>query len=269
MKIMIKQLLLAILFRLLAFQSLAQVNVGPKLLALGMNTGSVTDSFNTHGNPAMITATEQPTIAFSHLQFLMDNELSEQIFSAIWPLKLAHVGLNSYRYGFSGFNELEMGLTIARRFGKLFSLGIKLNYHQLKITNYGLTTRLSVDIGLGYKLDSLWSVGLHINRIGRKTFSENWRNPVDEIVSVGAGCQLSDKILIAATLHLTTTTKNLGFGMNYQLIPALALRFGLTTKPFKQYTGIGLTLKNLSLDLALEHDPMLTHKPQLGVTYAF
>lgn len=265
---MLRRFLFLVLFTFFIRDLTAQNHFGPKVMALGSSPSVIIDPYNTNGNPAVIAAVERPTIALSHLQSTIDKSLRTQIFSYIWPFKQTSVALNLYHYGIEVFKESHIGITVARRFGNLH-LGVKINSNQLQILHYGAQRYLSTDVGMMYKLDTIWSVGLHVNHIKHSNRPPDLWQTSSTSLAIGTTYKVSDKILFATTIQVMQKWLTTGFGMDYQMIAVLAIRLGISTQPFKQHFGIGLSIHKLKIDIALQNDSILAQQPQLGVVYAF
>lgn len=253
------------------YNCVAQTNLGPRLTALGNNGAAVSDIWSTDANPSGITNTTSPTIAINYKKYLFESELSSQAASFILPLQKNSIGLSFERYGIAEFNELKAGLAIAKKFGSKLSISIKGNYHQIKITNYGATTGLSIDVGAMYQYNDHLTFGIYTNNPSLQKYNTKAiSNHIPTIIHIGAAYQASDKLLIA-----TTASKDLdkaidvGLGVDYKLIEMLRLRGGLTAKPFKQYAGFGINYRKFMIDFAVENDPYLDYVPQIALAYAF
>lgn len=265
---LIRSIFLAVFF-IIVNCCCAQSNSGPKIMASGISTATTADYYNTHGNPANILSTNYCTISFAHLQFSEDNELSEQIFNTIWPSKLFHFALNIYRYGISAYQKLESGLTFSKQFGKRISVGLKFNHHQLKIQNYGSTSDFSIDIGIKYKLDTIWTIGFHVNNLNPIVPKDVIKQSLIHTTwNIGVAYSLSDKILFSVAVQKTRRI-DFGLAIDYQAISVLAFRGGISFNPFKQYVGLGILFNKFAMDLAMENSLYFTQKPQLGITYEF
>lgn len=88
--------------------------------------------------------------------------------------------------------------------------------------------------------------------------------------NIGASYQASDKILIATTIaKMPNLATDVRLGFDYKLIDLLSLRAGLSTKPFKQHAGFGISYKSFAMDMATRYDTNLGYAPQIAVGYAF
>lgn len=248
-----------------------QSHLGAKLMAMGNNGNTVTDVWCTQANPAGISGLASPILALDYTKYLFAPDLSRQAVALAVPIRKNYLGFGFDRYGITEYNEIKAGFTIAKKFGKQLAIGIRGNYHQLKISNYGASTAFSLDVGVHYKLKEQLLFGLYITNPAQQKFSSKAisSNP-PSTAYFGLSYLVSNKVLIAT--NLTKTLKvplDLAIGIDYRLIELLSLRGGLTVKPFKQYAGFGLNYSKFMLDMAVESDPHLGYSPQITLGYAF
>lgn len=249
----------------------AQSFLGSKLAGMGNNGAAVKDIWSVEANMAGITSISSPSIAINYVNLFFENEISQQAFAFILPIRNNYLGFSLQRYGITEFNEIKAGFAYAKKFSNKLSIGIKGNYHQIKINNYGETTGFTADVGIMYSLDRYFTFGLYLNNPGKQKYIDHTiLNNIPSTVNAGVSYQASNKILIATIIRKElNATIDVGIGLDYQLLEVISLRGGITMKPFKQYGGIGFNHKKFILDLALENDPNLGYSPQITLAYAF
>lgn len=250
---------------------LAQNPIGARLMAIGGHSAAVDDSWNFTGNFKNHKHSNTPKIAVGYTKYFYGNELSNQSLKFILPIKNYEAGLSIQRYGITEFNQLTAGASLAKNFGDRFSIGLRTNYHQLKIQNYGSAIGFSIDAGAMYHLDNQTTIGVNVNNPSKQTYQKsNASISIPSIVNFGIAYQASSKILIATNVSKEFNKKyDVGLGLDYRLLEVLSLRGGITMKPFKQYGGVGIEHKKFNLDVAIESDPYLGYSSQIGIAYAF
>jgi len=249
----------------------AQNNLGPRLTAMGNNGTAIMDVWALQANAAGITDLERPTISLNYIKHLFSDEISTQALVAVVPFKNNYVGLSFQRYGFSEYNDSKIGFTYAKKFGNKLSAATNVNYHQLKIANYGSSTGFSIDVGVLYQFDQQFVFGAFVSNPSKQKFSS--AEVVAQIptsFNVGASYLASDKVLIATTINkFLDQPIDVKLGIDYKIMDLLSLRGGLSAKPFKQYAGFGLNYKKFLLDMATTYDANLGYAPQIAIGYAF
>jgi hypothetical protein len=265
-----KQILMIMMLQFSIIVCLGQ-NFGARLTAMGMNSAAVTDEWNLTGNPAGITAIRSPTLSLNYMKYLTVADLSRQAIALTLPIGYAALGFYLDRYGITQYNEINTGAAFAKKFGDKFSLALRINYHQIKISNYGATTGFSVDVGAIYRMNEQLTIGLYINNPTLQKYTSRFiQTTIPTAIYTGISYHISDKVLLATTISkYIGLSFDTGFGIDYKLIQLLSLRAGLTIKPFKQYAGFGLSYNKLIIDVTIESDPFISYKPQFGISYAF
>lgn len=264
-----------IIFPLILFCSVslvcAQNMLGPKMTAMGNNGAAITHVWSITANIAGITAVQSPSLALNYANYFFDKQLSRQAIALIIPIQHNYLGIGFQRYGITEYHEIKAGFAYAKKFGNSLSIGIKANYHQLKISNYGNTSGLSVDVGILYQLNQQLVIGLYFNNPAQQKYN-NATIAIDipNAFHIGATYLANNKVLLATTISKSShTALDVALGIDYQIIPLASLRGGLSLKPFKHYAGVGLNFKKLSIDVAFESDPYLSYSPQISLAYAF
>jgi len=260
-----------LLISLTPFYLFAQNNLGPRLTAMGNNGAAVTDVWALQANPSGITSLDRPTISLNYIKHLFSNEISTQASVAIIPFKNNFVGASFERYGFAEYSESKIGFAYAKKFGDKLSIALNGNYHQLKIANYGSSTSFSIDVGALYHFNEEFAFGAFVSNPSKQKFtSSEVLITIPTSFNVGASYLASDKVLIATSISkVLNQSIDISLGIDYKIIDLLSLRGGLSTKPFKQYAGFGLSYKKFLLDMATTYDANLGYAPQIAIGYAF
>ena len=249
----------------------AQNNLGARLTAMGNNGAAVADIWSLQGNPSGISSIKEITASANYAKHLFSNEVSTQGLVIAVPLKNNFVGISFQRYGFSAYNENKIGFAYAKKFGNQFSTAINLNYHQLKISNYGSSTGFSIDVGVLYQLNKQITLGSFVGNPSKQSFNtKEILATIPTSINIGASYLASDKVLIATTISkVLKETIDVRIGIDYKMVEFLSLRGGLSANPFKQYAGFGINYKKFLLDMATVYEANLGYAPQIGISYGF
>src|SRR5688500_4290958 len=113
---------------------LGQNNSGPRLAAMGNTGASIPDVWSVSDNPSLITEISAASLTMSYEKPLLDLPISSQAVGLIYPFKKGAIAGYCYRYGIEDFNEIRASTLIAKKFGRVFSIAMRGNYHQIKIT---------------------------------------------------------------------------------------------------------------------------------------
>lgn len=249
----------------------AQYNQGSRLTAMGKASAAVNDLWSLNANPAGITGQKSPIAGLNYARYFFGDELSEQNFAFVLPFKNNYAGFSINRYGINEFNEIKAGFALAKKFGEEFSIAVKANVHQIKISNYGNSATFSVDVGANYALSKKIAFGLYVNNPSSQHYkTTNIAANIPTAIHFGATYEPSNKVILAATVTKTIDQKvDVAIGVDYKFQDFISIRGGLSAKSFKQYFGIGLNYEKFLLDIAVESHPQIGYTPQIGLSYAF
>jgi hypothetical protein len=244
-----------------------QSSQGGRLSGMGNAGAAIKDIWGVAANPATITSMKRPSAQASYENHFFIHDLSSQALAFVFPKNNNSFGINLQRYGISEYLTIKAGIITAKQFGKNFSIGIRANYHQLKITNYGAVIAFSIDVGTVYQPTDELALGLYINNPARGN-KANFNIPTT--LYLGASYQTNAKILVASTLIKELNTPlNAAFGIEYQIIHHFSLRSGLNLNPLKHHFGVGFNSFNFQLDLAFTKYTHFNYSPQISIGYVF
>ena len=245
-----------------------QSTQGGRLSGMGNAGAAIKDVWAVAANPAVITSLKRPSAQINYENHFFINALSSQAFAFVLPKNNNSFGINLQRYGISEYLTIKAGLITAKQFGKNLSIGLRTNYHQLKITNYGAIIAFSLDVGTAYQFTDELVLGLYINNPAREGNKINFSIPTT--IHLGASYQTNAKILVASTLVKELNEPlNIAFGIDYQMINYFSLRSGLNLNPLKHHFGVGFNSLNFLLDVAFTKYTHFNYSPQISIGYVF
>lgn len=261
---------ICLIFILLQYTVTAQINPGPRSLAMGTAGVVLKDVWSLQHNPAGIASITRPIFALGYERHFSDRELSTQKAVFAIPFKQHVFGLSFQRYGFNEYSEQSAGIAYSRNFSGALALSIAFKYHQLSIPKYGSANAISADVGMHYRLnDRVW-IGTHISNPGRSTYKELSGSIIPVSLAFGVSFEFSDKVLIISDiLKVLNAGINAKLGIEYTLVNWFALRGGMSANPFKQYAGFGLNYQRFALDMAISSHLNLGYSPSLAFSYEF
>lgn len=266
------KLLFCFIFFLSLQQAVAQNNQGAVFAGMSNASAAQKGVWSLNANPAGISGIKSPQIALNHAVHQLSNELSEQNLVFALPIgSRDFAGLSINRFGLSEYNDIEVGVGFAKKFGEALSIGLKGNFHQLSISNYGRSASFSLDLGANYQLSKEIGIGLYLHNPTVQNYSsKTLKTQLPSSLALGLAYEPSDKIVLSSTLVKDFDEKlDLKFGLTYHLLEVLSLRGGISAKPFQQSCGLGLKLKKFNVDMALANQYQLGYTPQFGLSYAF
>lgn len=244
----------------------SQTNQGARLTAMGNNGAAVKDLWGVATNPASITNIQFPSIQLNHQEHIFAKSVDNQALAFVVPVNRQSFGLNLQRYGIPEYHYIQAGIIFTRQFGSKLAIGLRANYHQLKINNYGATTGISLDIGTIYELSNELCFGFYINNPSHENYNTKAIYiTIPTTAYIGIAYRTSDKLLIATTM----SREDVSTGIDYQVIKAFSLRAGISLNPFTHYFGIGLNTSKIVTDFTFTKHPNFGYSPQLTIGYVF
>jgi hypothetical protein len=261
---------LYMLFGFTTFSFSQEINLGPRITALG-NTGvALQDVWCLQSNQAGVSNLKGFAASICYRNNYLNQELSTQSAVAAYSTGRNIVGVSFQNYGFSAYSEQKIGLTYAKRFGPALTAALNVNLHQVKILQYGSAQAFSVEGGLQYRFDKKLTIGTHFSNPNKSGFNAEVNAMIPVVLEFGASYLFSDKLLLnSGFLKSLNREADFRCGLEYSFINVLALRGGLGMNPFRQFAGVGYHLKDLKFDAGASTHPQLGISPQIALSYEF
>ena len=265
-----KRFYFLIIFIVSNFQLQAQKNYGPRITAMGGAGVALQDVWSAQKNQAGIADLKKAIISAGYENRFGVKELSTQSAVFAIPIKNYAIGASFQSYGVDAYNEVKTGLSLAKSFGPKLLAAINLNYHQLKINNYGNAQSFTVEVGLQYQaFDKLW-LGTHIANPNQSKYGEQTEQIIPAHIQFGANYQLSNLLTISSEVEKVLDNQaDFKVGLEYKVVKFVALRGGIAVNPFKQFAGFGINYEKFNLDFAIASHPVLGYSPQIAIGYEF
>jgi hypothetical protein len=181
-----------------------------------------------------------------------------------------NVGLKADYFGYSEYNESQLGLAYARKLGKKVNAGVEFNYNGISMAGYGNASAISFSIGSIFHLSDVLQAGIQLyNPVGGK-FGKEQPEKLPALYTIGLGYEPSDLVFISVEIIKEEAQPvNAKAGVQYQFIPQLLARIGVETATTSLWAGIGLLWKSYRLDIATSYHPQLGISPGLLLLYNF
>jgi hypothetical protein len=266
---MIKFYLILIIF-LSSLSLKSQNNYGPRLTAMGNAGVAMQDIWSVQKNQAGIAALKNAQFSAGYENRFGVKELNTQSAAFVLPIKNYAIGANFQSYGVNAYRESKSGISLAKSFGPKLLAAVNLNYHQIKIDNYGNAQGFSVEVGLQYQaFDNLW-LGTHIANPNQSKYGTNTEQIIPAHLQFGAAYKFSNQLMISGEVEkILDGQVNFKTGLEYKVVNFVALRGGIALNPFKQYAGFGVNYEKIQVDFAIASHPVLGYSPQVSIGYEF
>lgn len=261
---------ICLIFILLHAPAIAQINPGPRSIALGSAGTALQDVWSLQHNSAGIAQLNRPIFALAYQRHFSDQELSTQKAVFVIPFGKNVVGLSFQRYGIPDYLEQVTSISYAKNFSGALAISIAVKHHQLSVAKYGSERLISIDAGMQYRINEKLWIASHISNPAKASFNNQAGTNLPVGLSIGFSYTFSDKVFVISDiqkyLNAGIDTK---VGLEYKIIKWFALRGGLSANPFKQYGGFGINYHRFALDVAISSHLQLAYSPNLGFSYEF
>ena len=237
---------------------------------LGAYTINHVDVFSSTNNQASLAQMKNAAAGvYGERRFMLD-ELSLYQLAIAVPTNSGNFGIKAGYFGFSDYNEPQIGLAYARKFGSKVDIGVQFNYNGIQVSGYGNSSAVNFEIGTIFHLTDNLHAGVHAyNPVGGK-YGKNSEEKLASIYTVGLGYEASAKFFVSAEIEKEEHQPvNINGGMQYKFLPQFMARAGIATNTSQVYAGVGLFLKTFRLDVVASYHPQLGVTPGLMLIYSF
>ena len=245
------------------------MTAGGRAAGMGNSSVAFSDFWSLHNNPAG-TAWLRGFGAgvYCENRFLL-KELTCAQLGVVYGSAAGTFGLDLNYSGTALFNEIKTGLSYARRFGKYFSAGVKLDYYRISSSGeYGSKNLFSCEVGLLFRAERHISVGVHILNPVPVTITANPRELLPVVIRLGGIYAFTEEILVTVEVEKDLDHKPVfRAGAEFHFIKMMSARIGMATNPTLFSFGIGLEFSQWRFDLASGYHMVLGFSPGASLIY--
>ena len=237
---------------------------------LGAYSINHTDVFSFTNNQASLAQMKNAAAGVYGERRFMLNELGLYQLAIAVPTNSGNFGFKAGYFGFSDYNESQIGFAYARKLGSKVDIGVQFNYNGIQVSGYGNSSAINFEIGTIFHLTDKLNAGVHAyNPVGGK-YGKNSEEKLASVYTAGLGYDASDKFFISAEIEKEENQPvNVNAGMQYKFLPQFMARVGIATNTSNVYAGVGLFLKTFRLDVIASYHPQLGVTPGLLLIYDF
>lgn len=235
---------------------------------LGAYSNNHLDPFSFTNNQASLAQFKNASAGvYGERRFMLD-ELSLYQLAIVVPTNSGNFGVKAGYFGFSEYNESQIGFAYGRKLGTKVDVGVQFNYNGVQISGYGNASAVNFEIGTILHLTEKLNAGVHVyNPVGGK-FGKNAEEKIASVYGFGLGYEASDKFFVSTEIEKEENQNvNVNAGMQYRFLPQLLARAGIATNTSNVYAGVGLNLKTFRIDVVASYHPQLGVTPGLSLIY--
>jgi hypothetical protein len=249
----------------------AQFSPGAKQISLAnSDVALANDVFTLFNNPGGLSQLNwrEVGIYYSPAPFGL-TELANGYVTYNEPFDFGSMAIGGMTYGYELYRESKIILGYSYNYENIFFAGAAINYHSFSIQNYGSTGTFYLNLGgLVYLLNDLrW--GFYVHNINKATIA-NTDDQIPMILSTGLSFNILKNFSLNFALEKDIRySPSIQFGIDYDIIEYLSLRFGGSNQPSRFTAGIGINYSIFSLDYAFFTHPDLGFTHQAGIILSF
>jgi hypothetical protein len=242
--------------------------IGARSLGLSHASVSFSDVWGTFHNQAGIAGLEGFSAGFFYESRFGVDLLSLSAGSVVLPVGEGAFGLSFFQFGSGVFKENKYALAYARRLSEKWSAGIQLDYlTQTFPENARAKGFATVEGGVLFQPSEKLHLGAHVfNPVKGGIEAPAGKVEMPVIFRAGGHYRFDEMVLVAFEAEKDNQNPALlKSGIEFLPVENLALRFGVSGKPFKYTAGVGYKTGNLSADLGFSYHGNLGITPSVSV----
>lgn len=240
---------------------------GSQSLAMGGAGSMLEGPYALFNNQAGLVNTEKLSILLDVQRRFSLADLSVISAGLVKKTRLGHFGVMVSNYGFESYNDQKFGLAYAKKLTDILSLGVQLNALQIRIENYGSSSKLSAELGIMAELTSELKLAAHVINPVNIAITEN--TDIDSRFRIGLAYTPSNNVsLIGEIDKILDGQLTFRTGVQYKLISSLFLRAGYSTTPGTVSFGLSYRLKeSLMIDAVYSFHQQLGYTPGISLIW--
>lgn len=238
-----------------------RASISNRYAAPGAYSNNFSDVFSATSNHASLASLKTGAFGvYGERRFMLDDLAGYTAIIAA-PTSTGTFGMQADYFGSSSFNQTELGIIYARKVSSGIDIGVKFNYHTIKVAGYGNASALNFDIGAIFHLTEKLLSGVHVYNPTRSKLGKTATEKLESIYSWGLGYEVSKQVFISTEI-IKHEDQPIGVvaGLRYNLHTRIFIRAGISTNNDNSAVGVGLNVGFGRIDLNT------TYHPQLGFT---
>jgi len=245
--------------------------IGARQAGMGSTGVAFSDIWSATHNQAGLAFLQKPTFGFFYEDKFVLKELGLKAGAIAYPTPSGTFALDLLQFGYSKYNESQIGLAYAKALGKRFSAGIKFDYLNTFFSEeYGNKGTFIAELGLLAKPIEHLFIGGHIYNINRAKIAAYDNEKIPTILTIGIAYEFLQKVLCTVEVEKDLEYKPIyKVGLEYNFLENLSLRAGVTSNPNQLSFGIGYAYKRIKADIAFSSHQVLGITPHVGLIYEF
>lgn len=230
----------------------------------------VIDDYRGVANPALLSRTaDSPTVFFSSEKRYFSDINGFNAGVAIPLSKNSGISFSLSDYGFDIWRENSFSIQYGRKLSNSLSIGSTLSGHQLRLSEFGSTFSINVELGLLYQVDDSWSISALI-----ENFNSASNQEASSSYILASQYKVSPKVTMTLEASLSVYEANsdifLSYALQYSPADPLLIIIGIHTNAAAPSIGLHWRLSDkVGITVAASRHRYLGSTGSFGLTYKF
>jgi len=191
-------------------------------------------------NPVTITRIDGTSAQISYANLYGIRQLQDAVAAISHQIGRTYYGIGFGRFGSENYNENTISGLFGMLINKAGRIGIGLHGYQLAIKDYGEARSWGIDVGTRWKLTKKISWEIAYVNLNNPTIGAS-KDPLPQQIYTAVHYlpfpQLHSEFLLQQNIRYLP---QFGFGMEYEILPWIAIAGKISTEPLKSSAGINL-----------------------------
>ena len=237
---------------------------------LGAYSKNFADIFSSTTNQASLAQLKSGGFGvYGERRYLLE-ELNQFTAIVAVPTAGGTFALQGDYFGFSSYNENQLGLSYGRKISNMVDVGIKFNYHTVRIAGYGSASAINFEAGTILHLTDRLHAGMHVYNPLSSKFGKNSNEKLASVYQTGLGYEASEKLFLSTEIAKQEDQPvSVSAGIQYNVAQNVFLRGGISTTNNNSYVGVSLQLDFARVDVNTAYHPQLGFTPGILLLFNF
>ena len=226
--------------------------LGARQAALGECGLAVADVWASSHNQAALALVKGYAAGVYYEDRFNLKELSLKAAAVLVPTAYGNIGVSFSSFGSEDYSEKKMGLALAKKLGPRLALAVQMDYFLVdQAVSYGNAMAFTTEIGiLSSPVDGL-TIGVHLFNPTKVKMNELGDQYLPQVGRLGAKYEVGRQLRIMAEVSKNITTNSVyRFGMEYDLLKNISLRYGYRSLYSANSFGLGVRFAHIMVDVA-------------------
>ena len=226
------------------------------------------DAFSYCENQALLASSRHFVSGiYSERKYLLD-ELQYVVGTVSFPALAGGIGLQLQYFGYSVYNESNLGVSYGRQLGKWLDIGIQFNYHFLKISGYGSAFSVNGELGIIFHLSDNLHVGLSIYNPGGSGWNGSSGEKLGASFKTGFGYVITNEFYLQLDLVKDEDQQaDVQAAIRCQFADRFFGTLGMDANEFSPFGSAGWGWKKMRIYFTVSHHPQLGFTPGISLQF--